>query len=444
MGHLVDYEVGSDRAQHLAKVRVEQGEVEQPAPYVGLDGLERGAVAFQHLGAVAFVLALGGDGHTGELAAVHRKRDALARRGAHDAARLSGQEHPPVASHDVFGAIDLDGRPCLASAQLLAAVAVVAAELVHRLLVGFEAVLGAGEEDGADDAHVVFGDGVAVAVVVADLARVQAVEVGLHPTGGDELLQGLVEAQLGHGKAAAHARARPVCTHQEVAAHAVLLRCGNGRALEDDVDALLVLGAAAKARLAEHGDVAGQHGHEPVIELDAVDVHEAQLGGLFHLHVPVEVAEVDPLGLADERCRQLRDAVEEGLGVLVEHAAAALLARQAHGFDQEDVAVGRRVDGGQHAGWTCPHDDGSVMRLELQGVFLSTRQLGCGGGVRSPRSSSSWYHAQHAERHLPKHRPHCLRRRPARRPLVRHRLHPRLHLRGARHLAHRAALEAAL
>ena len=216
--------------------------------------------------------------------------------------------------------------------------------------------LGVGEEDRPHDGHIPLGHDVAVTVGGVDVARVDAFEVRLDAARLDAtvFLHGLVAVGLAPcAVGAPHGRARPVGPDEPAAAHLDIGAATGG----PHGDAGLVLGAALVCAAVPDLHGVGQQPQEPIVEQGAVHVGEPKRAGLLYLAVPVVIAEVHPGRVEDEPARQRGHLLQEPLGILVEHAAAALAPRQARALHEKDVqACVMGLPCGGYAGRPCPRD----------------------------------------------------------------------------------------
>ena len=217
--------------------------------------------------------------------------------------------------------------------------------------------LGLGVEDGADQRVAVLRHDVAVAERVAELPRVDAVEVGLDlAVELHVVLQGDVGAGGAHAEPPAHRGASAVGA-DEVRA---LKRHDTVGGLAVDVDAGGVLREPDECGRPDDLDGLGQQRHEPVVEARAVDVEEREGGGLADAAVPVDVAEVHVARGRDDALGDLAVGGERLDAEFVQHPAAALVAGERGGVDHQDGAALGRVQRGHDACGSRSDDDGVV------------------------------------------------------------------------------------
>ena len=264
-----------------------------------------------------------------------------------------------MAGNDVVGVFDLDGRAAFAAMRGAERVAL--PPCGQCLFMHGGDTLGFGEKHRAHNRYIALGHDVAVAIGGVDVARVDAVEIRLDATRLDfyVFLHGGVTLRLrpggvraSHGRASAVGADHPTCMDVRLAAVAAQLH----------VDTAFLVGAAYEGALVPNVDSVGKQAQEPLVEHGSIHVGEAKRARLLNLAIPVVVAEVHPCRVEHHPMGKWRDAFKEALSIFVEHAAAALAARQRRALHEERPQAGLcRLASRHNTGRSCSHHNKVVV-----------------------------------------------------------------------------------
>ena len=153
--------------------------------------------------------------------------------------------------------------------------------------------------------------------------------------------------------------------------------CLAALAVQLHVDTGSLVGAAHEGALVPNVDSVGQQIQEPLVEHGSVYIGKPQRAGFLDLAVPVVVAEVDPCRVEHHLMGKGRDLFKKALGIFIEHAAAALAARQRRALHEERVQAGLCSLASRHdTGRSCSYRDEVVV---CQSIRLSGGFVGCAG-----------------------------------------------------------------